>query len=190
MSPSEVTQLLQRWRGGDAVALEVLMPLVHGELRRVARHHMSAEHPGRTLQATALVHEAFLRLVGSQDKIAWQNRTHFFGIASKLMRQILVDHARARRAIKRGGEYEKVSLESAFDAASPAPDIDLLALDDALEALAQVAPDHCRVVELRYFTGLTIEETAEVLGVSTATVKRQWTFARSWLQQKLREEGP
>jgi RNA polymerase sigma factor (TIGR02999 family) len=187
MASSNVTQLLQRWCGGDSEVLDQLMPLVHGELRKLARHHMRGERPERTLQATALVNEAFLRLVNRPTDIDWHSRVHFFGIASRLMRQVLVEAARARNAAKRGGGMEKVSLELVFDAASAERPIDLLALDEALEELAVAAPERCRVVELRYFAGLTIEETAEVLGVSTATVKRQWAVARAWLQQRLSE---
>lgn len=187
MTSSDVTQLLQRWRSGDSGAFDRLMPLVHNELRKLARHHMHGERPERTLQATALVNEAFLRLVDRPTDIDWQGRAHFFGIASRLMRQVLVEAARARNAAKRGGGLEKISLESVFDAASAERPVDLLALDEALEELAAAAPERCRVVELRYFAGLTIEEAAEVLGVSTGTVKRQWTFARAWLQQRLSE---
>jgi RNA polymerase sigma factor (TIGR02999 family) len=185
--PGEVTRLLLEWKGGDAAALERLLPLVYAELRRIAARHLRHERPGHTLQPTALVHEAYLRLV-SAPELEWRDRAHFFGVAARLMRQILVDHARARQRAKRGGEVRKVSLDEAPEARVTA-DVDLLALDEALERLAELDPQQSRVVELRYFGGLTIEETAEVVGVSPATVKREWTLAKAWLRRELGGAG-
>ncbi len=179
----EVTQLLVAWGNGDKAALDRLMPLVYEELRRLARHYMSRERPGHTLQSTALVNEAYLRLV-EQEGMRWENRAHFFGIAARLMRQILVEHARSRQAAKRGGGQYRLSL-SRVDRLASAPDINLLALDDALGRLEALDPQKSRIVELRYFGGLGIEETAEVIGVSPATVKRDWSMARAWLRREL-----
>jgi RNA polymerase sigma factor (TIGR02999 family) len=179
----EVTRLLVAWGGGDQTALDRLMPLVHEELRRLARLYMSRERPGHTLQATALVNEAYLRLI-DQENMRWENRAHFFGIAARLMRQILVEHVRGRQAAKRGGGQYRLSL-SKVDRAASRPDVDLLALDEALGRLEAVDPQKSRVVELRYFGGLGIEETAEVVGVSPATVKRDWSMARAWLRCEL-----
>ena len=176
----EVTRLLAAWGGGDTAALERLMPLVYAELRRLARHYMSRERPGHTLQSTALVNEAYLRLV-DQQSMRWENRAHFFGIAARLMRQILVEHARGRRAAKRGGGQYRLSL-SKVDRVASGPDVDLLALDEALVRLEAIDSQKSRIVELRYFGGLGIEETAEVIGVSPATVKRDWSMARAWLR--------
>jgi RNA polymerase sigma factor (TIGR02999 family) len=177
-----VTALLQAWNAGDEEAGRRLVPLVYGELRRRAAGYLRGERPGHTLQPTALVHEAYLRLVGRREP--WHNRSQFFGIASNLMRQILVDHARRRRAAKRDGI--RVALD---EAAQPAPEreVDLVRLDDALAELSTLDPRQGRVVELRYFGGLTLEEAAEVLGVSVATVKRDWTMARAWLFDRLRQ---
>ncbi len=185
--PGEVTRLLLEWKGGDAAALDRLLPLVYAELRRIAARHLRHERPGHTLQPTALVHEAYLRLV-SAPELEWQDRAHFFGVAARLMRQILVDHARARQRAKRGGEVRKVSLDEAPEARVTA-DVDLLALDEALGRLADLDPQQSRVVELRYFGGLTTEETAEVVGVSPATVKREWTLAKAWLRRELGGAG-
>jgi RNA polymerase sigma factor (TIGR02999 family) len=179
----EVTRLLVAWGNGDRAALDRLMPLVHTELRRLARHYISRERPGHTLQSTALVNEAYLRLV-EQESMRWENRTHFFGIAAHLMRQILVDHARSRQAAKRGGGQYRLSL-SRVDRSASAPDLDLLALDEALGRLEALDPQKSRIVELRYFGGLGIEETAEVIGISPATVKRDWSMARAWLRSEL-----
>jgi RNA polymerase sigma factor (TIGR02999 family) len=178
-----VTRLLVAWGNGDRAALDRLMPLVHTELRRLARHYISRERPGHTLQSTALVNEAYLRLV-EQESMRWENRTHFFGIAAHLMRQILVDHARSRQAAKRGGGQYRLSL-SRVDRSASAPDLDLLALDEALGRLEALDPQKSRIVELRYFGGLGIEETAEVIGISPATVKRDWSMARAWLRSEL-----
>src|SRR5215207_5198550 len=181
--PHEVTRLLIAWGNGDQTALDRLMPLVHTELRRLARHYMSRERPGHTLQSTALVNEAYLRLV-VQEKMRWENRAHFFGIAARLMRQILIEHARGRQAAKRGGVQYRLSL-SKVDRIASAPDVNLLALDEALGRLETLDPQKSRVVELRYFGGLGIEETAEVIGISPATVKRDWGMARAWLRREL-----
>jgi RNA polymerase sigma factor (TIGR02999 family) len=182
-SPENVTRLLERYRSGDRAALEELVPIVYKELRSIAAGALRRERDGHTLQPTALVHEAYLRMVG-QREVRWQNRAHFLGCAAQLMRHVLVDHARARRAGKRGGGGEKVTLGEAQAITGERP-VDLVALDDALEALAKMDERQCRVVELRYFGGLSIEETAEVLGVSPATVSHDWAIARAWLRSEL-----
>jgi RNA polymerase sigma-70 factor, ECF subfamily len=186
----DVTSLLLAWREGDAKALERLMPLVYGELRRLAARSMAGERNDHTLQPTALVHEAFLRLAGGRPP-HWQDRLHFFAVAAQLMRRLLVDHARGRRRTKRGSGARLLPLEAALgvggpDGGSPA---DLLALDEALTDLAAFDPRKARVVELRFFGGLTIEETAEFLGVSTATVILEARLARAWLFQRMTREG-
>jgi RNA polymerase sigma factor (TIGR02999 family) len=184
--PADVTQLLLAWRSGDASAADELFPAIYSELRRQAARAMRQEGIEHTLQPTALVHEAYLRLV-DQRRVQWQNRAHFFGVAAQLMRRILVDHARGRHAAKRGGGMQRITLGDA-DALAGAPtddSVDLLALHEALEALAALDPLQARLVELRYFTGLNIEETAEALDVSPATVKREWTVARAWLRREL-----
>ena len=181
-----VTQLLRDWSAGDQQALDRLMPLVYDELRRLARSHLRHEQHQLSLQPTALVHEAYLQLA-DQPQVSWENRAQFFGLAAQLMRNILVDHARARQADKRGGGALQVSL-SAVDQLGRVdrePDVALLALDDALNRLAAYNPQHSRIVELRFFGGLTIPETAEVLGLSHATVERNWSFARAWLRNEL-----
>jgi RNA polymerase sigma factor (TIGR02999 family) len=159
------------------------MPLVYDELRRLADHYLRQERPDHTLQPTALVHEAYLRLV-DQSRVEWQNRAHFLGVAAQLMRRILVDHARRHHALKRGGFRQKLSLDEAVDY-SQTPDVDLVALDDALNALEQFDERQSRIVELRFFGGLTIEETAEALSVSPATVKVDWNMAKAWLRQEI-----
>jgi RNA polymerase sigma factor (TIGR02999 family) len=178
-----ITQLLLQWRRGDQSALEELMPLVYEGLRRLARQCMRGERAGHTLQTTALVNEAYLRLVNS-SRVQWQDRAHFFAIASQLMRRVLVDEARKRRNLKRGGEYTRIDIDTAEISSEPR-DFDLLALDQALDALAKFAPRKGKVVELRFFGGLNIEETALVLGVSTDIVKREWRTAKLWLLQEL-----
>ena len=178
-----VTQLLLQWNAGDTAALDALIPLVYGELRRLARHYLQQEKQGHTLSSTALVHEAYLRLV-DQREVTWQNRAHFFGVASQMMRRILVDHARKQASIKRGGD----ALTLALDESIPAPQgrtVDLVALDDALVGLAKMDERQSRLVELRFFGGLSIEETSEVLGISAPTVKRDWASARAWLFREL-----
>lgn len=183
MSEADITTLLSRWSQGDRAALDDLTPLVYDELRKLARSHMSGEKPGHTLQSTALAHEAYLRLIG-QDRVSWQSRAHFYGIASQMVRRILVDHARAQSAAKRGSGLQAVTLNENLDAAVGA-NVELLALEEALSKLAQLDPQQARIVELRYFGGLSIEETAEVVGVSPATVKREWVSARAWLYRAL-----
>jgi RNA polymerase sigma factor (TIGR02999 family) len=176
--PREITQLLLAWRNGDSSALDKLMPLVYEELRGLAKHYMAAERPGHTLQTTALINEAYLRLIDHKE-MRWQNRAHFFGVAAQAMRRVLVDHARTRDAAKRGGGTPKASLEDA--AVIPERSVDLIALDEALNDLATLDPRKSRMVELRYFGGLSVEETAEVLGVSPVTVMRDWSAAKAWL---------
>ena len=180
----QVTALLQQWSRGDRDALEKLTPLVYEELRGIAAGYMRDERPGHTLQATALVHEAYVRLIG-QKRVSWQNRAHFFGIAAQLMRRILIDHARRRQAAKRG-VGGPLRLTAGVDVAgAPEQDFDLLAIDGALSRLEQLDAAQARIVELRFFGGLTVEETAEVAGVSTATVKREWRTARAWLRHEV-----
>jgi len=179
----EVTQLLIEWSNGDKAALDRLMPLIHEELRRLAHHYMSRERAGHTLQTTALVNEAYLRLVNRKD-VQWQNRTHFFAIAATLMRTILVDHARSHAYAKRGGGARKTELDEAM-IVSQERAADVLALNDVLTELASFDPQQSRVVELRFFGGLTIEETAEVLHLSPATIKREWSTAKAWLYREL-----
>ena len=182
-SSTQVTQLLGRWRNGDREALDSLIPLVYNELRRIAQHYLRNERPGHTLQSTALVHEAYVRMI-SQDLPQWQNRAHFFAVAAQLMRQILVDHARAYRSDKRGGGICNLALDEA-DQDALQVDIDIVALDDALKTLSVMDPQQGKVVELKFFGGLSIEDTAEVLGVSSSTVKRDWITARAWLHREL-----
>lgn len=181
--PEEITRILQELSQGNREAQEQLMPLVYDELRRLASAYMRRERPDHTLQATALVHEAYLRLV-DQTQIDWRGRAHFFSIAARLMRQILVDHARERNAKKRGGGMTKLALDDAvsFPAES---EIDLVALDDALKTLASFDQQQSQIVELRFFGGLTIEETSEVLAVSPSTIKREWGLAKAWLRREV-----
>jgi RNA polymerase sigma factor (TIGR02999 family) len=180
---NQVTELLVRWRDGDKAALDALMPLVYSELRRIANRYLQGERSDHTLQSTALVHEAYVRMT-NQQLPQWQNRAHFFAVAAQLMRQILVDHARNHRASKRGGDVYKLALEDAEEQRQPV-DVDVVALDDALKTLAAMDSQQSRVVELKFFGGLSNEDTAEVLGVSTSTVKRDWTTARAWLFREL-----
>jgi RNA polymerase sigma factor (TIGR02999 family) len=184
VSPHEVTNLLLDWRNGDEAALARLTPLVYDELRRLAGGYLRRERAGHTLQATALVHEAYLRLIGQQH-LDWQSRAHFFGVAAQVMRHVLVDHARSRRAAKRGGGEAHLPLDEAGDSADERA-AELIALDDALRSLARFDERKSRVVELRYFGGLTEEETAEVLGVSPATVRRESRLAEAWLCREVR----
>ena len=181
-SSNQVTELLARWSGGDAAAREALVPVVYNELRRVAGRCLAGQH-NQTLQSTALVHEAYLRLVG-QDRLRVENRAHFFGIAALLMRQILVDHARKRGAAKRGANCLTLTLDEAV-ALPQKRELDLVALDDALNILAAMDPRQSQIVDLRFFGGLSIEDTSHVLGISPATVKREWSIARLWLQREM-----
>ena len=183
----KVTRLLLEWGDGNQQALEALVPLIYKELRNLAHNFLYRERPGHTLQTTALVHEAYLKLIDQNDA-RWQNRAHFFAIAAQAMRRILIDSARKHAAAKRGGPQEELSLDEVADIALE-PDSNLLKLDEALNELAKIDPRQSRIVELRYFGGLTIEETAEVLNVSPATVKREWMMARAWLHQEITETG-
>ena len=184
-SPNEITRLLLNWSQGDRAALDRLVPLVYDELRRLARHFMRREREGHTLQTTALVNEAYLRLI-DQRSVRWQNRAHFFAIAAQLMRRILVDHARSRRYAKRGGEARQVSFDEAA-IVSRERSAELVAIDDALTDLAAHDPRKSQIVELRFFGGLNIKETAEVMGISPTTVQREWRSAKAWLYQAIRE---
>jgi RNA polymerase sigma factor (TIGR02999 family) len=184
----EITQLLLAWGAGDAKALEQLMPLVLDELRSLARGYMNRQRPGHTLQTSALVNEAYLRLVDS-SRVQWKSRAHFFAVSAQLMRRVLVDFARARQNLKRGGGARQVSLDEALVVASGQGE-ELIALDDALTALAALNPRQSRIVELRYFGGLSEEETAEALGVSVRTVRRDWSLARAWLYRELNQSDP
>jgi RNA polymerase sigma-70 factor (ECF subfamily) len=179
-----VTHLLHRWKEGDAAALDDLMPLVYGELRRLARRHMASERSDHTLQHTALVHEAYLELVGMD--VGWNNRAHFFAVAARAMRRILVDHARGRKREKRGGEFVRVDLDKTPDQPLTTKTLDLEVLDDALERLRQIDPRLSDILEMRYFGGLTQQELAEALGVSVATVNRDLSAAKHWLKNDLR----
>jgi RNA polymerase sigma factor (TIGR02999 family) len=180
-----ITHLLKRWSDGDQRALDKLTPLVYDELRHQAARYLRRERPGHSLQATALINEAFLRLIDAKD-VQWQNRAHFFAIAANLMRRVLVDHARKREAEKRGGSMLRLTLDESL-AWAAAPDIDLLAIDEALDRLEAIDPQQARVVELRFFSGLTVEETATALGISPKTVKRDWSVARAWLRREIGE---
>jgi RNA polymerase sigma factor (TIGR02999 family) len=182
-----VTELLARWRDGDAAARDVLLERVYGELRRIAQRQFRHERGDHTLQATALVNEAFLRLVG-QRSVPAADRGQFFAVAAQMMRRVLVDHARARRAGKRGGGEAMITLVEDHHAPAERA-VDLVRLDEALATLAQIDPDQARLVELRYFAGLTIEDAAAALGVSPATVKREWTTAKAWLRRELAEDA-
>jgi len=184
--PHEVTELLVAWSEGDRAALDQLTPLVYEELHRLARNHMSRERQGHTLQTSALVNEAYLRLI-DQKNVRWQNRAQFFSIASRLMRRILVDHARSHRYAKRGGDIRRVSLDEAAVLAQESA-AELVALDDALKSLAALDPRKCQVVELRFFGGMSVEESAEVLGVSVVTVMRDWSTAKAWLHRAMEKE--
>jgi len=185
-TPENVTQLLIGWSKGDKEALDKLLPLVYNELHRQAAAYLRRERAGHTLQTTALIHEAYVRLV-DQKNVHWQNRAHFFGIAAQLMRRILVDHARTKKRVKRGGSDIRVSLSEVTIKAA-ARDLDIVALDEALERLALIDEQQSRIVELRFFSGLTVEETAEVLGISPATVKRDWSMAKAWLHREISGE--
>jgi RNA polymerase sigma factor (TIGR02999 family) len=181
----DVTRILLAWRGGNRDALHELLPLVYGELQRLARFHLRSRRPNESFESKVLVHEAYLRLV-DQDRVDWRDRTHFFGLASNLMRCILVDHYRTKHALKRGGDARQVELEEAEYHAGAQEKVDIVALDQALTRLAALDDAQARIVELRFFGGLSIDETAEVVGVSPATVKSRWSLARAWLKRELR----
>lgn len=183
-SPQQITERLIAWNSGDAAARDDVIRGVYNELRRMAGRYLRLERPGHSLQPTALVHEAYLRLV-DQTQVSWQNRAHFFGVAAQMMRRILVDHARTKQRDKRGGPARKLSLDEAMDASKGQP-ADLVALDDALESLARIDPRKSSVIELRFFGGLSVEETAEVLEVSPQTVLRDWKLAKAWLYQEMK----
>jgi len=183
-SSAQISRLLAGWRQGDEEARDALIPLVYGELRRLARQRLWHQRPDHTLQSAALVNEAYLRLV-QKESPQWQNRAHFFGVAAQMMRRILVDYARNRQAAKRGGGAQRITLETEF-APAHQPEVDLVALDDALNKLAALDAQQSQLIELRYFGGLSIEETAEIMGISPATVKREWATAKAWLQRELK----
>lgn len=183
----QITQLLLDWSGGNKAALDELMPIVFDDLRRLAQHYMRGQKAGHTLQTTALVNEAYLRLVDS-DQVRWQDRTHFFAIAAQLMRHVLVDSARARNSRKRGGEHLKITLDERIEASSE-NDLDFVELDEALNDLAKLSERQSKVVELRYFGGLKENEIAETLNISVRTVRRDWNAARAWLFRRMRDEG-
>lgn len=183
-SSQSVTELLGAWGRGDRAALDALIPAVYGMLHQQAERALRAQPAGHTLQPTALVHEAYVRLA-NQPGAGGQSRAHFFAVAAMVMRAVLVDHARARQRLKRGGDPQRLTLGAAAEMATPEPEVDVVALDEALDRLAAHDPRKARIVELRYFVGLSIEETAQVLDTSPATVKREWTFARAWLRREL-----
>jgi RNA polymerase sigma factor (TIGR02999 family) len=185
--PNEVTQLLINWNQGDRAALEELVPLVEVELRRLARHYMARETPGHTLQTSALINEAYIRLIDQQD-MPWQNRAHFFGVAAQVMRHILIDHARSHCYAKRGGGARKVPLEEVMIVNEKRAE-ELVALDDALKELADLDPRKSRIIELRFFGGLSIEETAEALKISRITVTREWRSAKAWLRREMNQSA-
>jgi RNA polymerase sigma factor (TIGR02999 family) len=187
LSSKRASELLEQWQAGDKEALQALLPLVYAELRRLAHHYLRKERPDHTLQSTALVHEAYLRLI-RQKPVHFQNRAHLLAVSAQLMRQILVEHGRRRRAAKRDGGC-KVTLDGA-EALLKERTVDVMALDDALQGLARLDPQQSQIVELRYFGGLTIEETAEVLKISSATVKREWKTARLWLRREMQGRAP
>jgi RNA polymerase sigma-70 factor (ECF subfamily) len=187
VSATDVTGLLIRWSSGDPEALQQLVPMVYAECHRIATRQLRREHREHTLEPTALVHELYLRLV-DQQRATWENRVQFFGVAAQLMRRILVDRARARQAQKGGGSAILVSLNAAADTVDDSRIADVLAIDDALERLAAVDAEQVRIIELRFFAGLTVEETAHVLGRSARTIKREWRLAKAWLYRELRRD--
>jgi RNA polymerase sigma factor (TIGR02999 family) len=182
--PHDVTQLLVAWSNGDEAARDQLLPLVYEQLHRLAHQYMNRERPGHTLQTSALVNEAFVRLV-DQRNVRWQNRSHFFAIAAQMMRRVLVDYARSRQSEKRGGNAVQVSLNEELIVSDEQND-EVVALDEALKTLATLDQRKCQIVELRFFAGLSIEETAEVLGVSSGTIMREWTLAKAWLRKEIK----
>ena len=184
VSPRDITQMLKEWSDGKDAILDQLLPLVYAELRRQAERHLRRERQDHTLQTTALINEAYLKLV-DQRNVKWESRTHFFAIASQAMRRVLVDYARARKRAKRGGDDMRLSLAAAEQIASNQKPVDLIALDEALTRLTVIDEQHSRVVELRYFSGLSLEETATILNISRATAAREWNMARAWLHREL-----
>jgi RNA polymerase sigma-70 factor, ECF subfamily len=184
MANEDVTRLLERLSGGDSRAADFLLPVIYDQLRALAGSFLSREAPGHTLQTTALVHEAYLKLV-VQDQAKYHGRAHFFAVAAQAMRRILVNHARDSHRLKRGGGMRRVDLDESMTVTTSAPEVDLLGLDESLEKLAALDVRKARTVEMRFFAGMTVEDTAEVLGVSAATVKRDWEFARAWLTREL-----
>jgi len=184
MADRDVTTLLAEWRHGDREALDRLTPLIYQELRSLAAGYMKRERPDHTLQSTALVHEAFMRLVNQQD-VEWKNRAHFYAIAAQMIRRILVDYARSQHAEKRGAGAVKLALDEAMDVPQQKVELDLLGLNGALDKLAELDPRQSRIVELRFFAGLSIDETAEVMQLSPASIKREWTSARAWLFREM-----
>ena len=180
----EITQMLREWSGGKREAMDKLMPIVYTELHRQAARYLRRENKGHTLQTTALIHETYLKLIDQRD-VEWQNRAHFFAIAAQAMRRIMVDYARTKRREKRGGGDEKLPLEAAMSVAVEESSVDLIALDEALTRLAEIDSEQARLVELRYFSGLSLEETAEALHISRATAAREWNVARAWLRREL-----
>lgn len=187
VSPTDVTSLLVAWSQGDQSACDQLLSIVYDELRRLARSYLRGERPNHTLQSRDLVHEAFLRLI-DQEYVTWKNRAHFFGIAAQMMRRILINHAVAQRSAKRGGPAVKLTLDEAAHLAGQR-EIELIALDDALKDLEAIDPQQCRIVEFRFFSGLSIEETALILGISPATVSREWRIAKMWLRREISKNG-
>jgi RNA polymerase sigma factor (TIGR02999 family) len=187
MDSALITEMLVAWRNGDPLAFESLAPIVERELHRLAKGYMARERPGHTLQATALVNEAYLRLIDA-SQVQWQNRAHFFAVSAQVMRRILVDFARSHQNLKHGGNARPVTLDEAL-ILSPEPDANLVAVDEALNRLAELDARQSRVVELRFFGGLSLEETAEVLKVSVGTVRRDWTLARAWLHRELNRDN-
>lgn len=184
-NPQNITQLLQDWKSGKKEAFDEILPLVYDELRRQASRYLKGERAGHTLQTTALINEAYMKLV-DKDEIEYENRSHFFAIAANAMRRILVDYARTRKREKRGGKDENLPLEEAFYVSAKEKSVDLVALDEALTRLAEFDERQANIVDLRYFSGMTIEETAEVLGISNITVRRDWNLAKAWLYQELK----
>ncbi len=183
-SPHEISQLLHAWSDGNREALDALLPLVYDELRRQAHRFLRRERQNHTLQTTALIHEAYLKLI-EQNRVNWQNRAHFFAISANLMRRILVNYAKAKHRVKRGGDAENLPLDETILIVSDKRELDLLALDEALTRLAKMDERQAQIVELRYFSGLSIEETAEVLDISPVTVKRDWKMTKAWLHREL-----
>ena len=184
---SEVTQILSEIQKGNRISTNQLLPLVYDELKRLASRKMAKENPGNTLQTTALVHEAYTRLVGHDDVPCWESRSHFFSAAAEAMRRILVERARSKQRLKRGGQWHREDLES-IELEMPVPNIDILALNEALDELAREQPEKAELVKLRFFAGLTIEEIAQAMGISTATAGRMWRYARTWLAEKLADD--